>query len=66
MITEAYKAKSDANIDYELADIIFLVISGALCDANGLMAIENSQHWVLDVTFQEDECQIYAKDGARN
>ena len=29
-------------------------------------SIENSQHWVLDVTFREDECQIYAKDGARN
>lgn len=29
-------------------------------------AIENSQHWVLDVTFREDECQIYAEDGARN
>lgn len=28
--------------------------------------IENSQHWVLDVTFREDECQIYADDGARN
>ena len=29
-------------------------------------SIENSQHWVLDVTFREDECQIYADDGARN
>ncbi len=29
-------------------------------------AIENSQHWVLDVTFREDECQIYADDGAKN
>lgn len=29
-------------------------------------AIENSQHWVLDVTFKEDACQIYAEDGARN
>jgi len=28
--------------------------------------IENSQHWVLDVAFKEDECQIYAGDGARN
>ena len=32
----------------------------------GHWAIENSQHWVLDVTFREDECQIYADDGARN
>ena len=29
-------------------------------------AIENSQHCVLDVTFREDECQIYAEDKARN
>jgi len=32
----------------------------------GHWAIENSQHWVLDVTFREDECQIYADDGAIN
>jgi len=29
-------------------------------------AIESSQHWVLDVTFREDESQIYAEDGAKN
>jgi predicted transposase YbfD/YdcC len=29
-------------------------------------AIENSQHWELDVTFREDENQIYAEDGAKN
>ncbi|MDQ6984421.1 MAG: ISAs1 family transposase [Ghiorsea sp.] len=28
--------------------------------------IENCQHWVLDVAFREDECQVYAEDGARN
>ncbi len=28
--------------------------------------IENSQHWLPNVTFREDECQIYADDGARN
>jgi predicted transposase YbfD/YdcC len=28
--------------------------------------IENSQHWLLDVTFREDESQIYAEDGAKN
>ncbi|WP_353651695.1 hypothetical protein [Pseudoalteromonas sp. NBT06-2] len=27
--------------------------------------IENSQRWLLDVTFKEDECQIYTDDGAR-
>lgn len=25
-----------------------------------------SQHWVLDVTFREDESLIYAEDGAKN
>jgi predicted transposase YbfD/YdcC len=29
-------------------------------------AIETSQHWLLDVTFREDESQIYAEDGAKN
>ena len=29
-------------------------------------SIENSQHWVLDVTFREDESPIYAEDGAKN
>ena len=29
-------------------------------------AIENSQHWLLDVTFKEDESQIYAEDGLKN
>ena len=32
----------------------------------GHWAIENSQHWILDVTFREDECQIFAEDGAKN
>jgi len=29
-------------------------------------AIENSQHYVLDVRFKEDESRIYAEDGAKN
>jgi predicted transposase YbfD/YdcC len=29
-------------------------------------AIENSCHWVLDVTFNEDACRIRRGDGAQN
>ncbi len=29
-------------------------------------SIENSQHWILDVTFSEDSSTIYAGDGAKN
>ncbi|MCL1126490.1 ISAs1 family transposase [Shewanella surugensis] len=29
-------------------------------------AIENSLHWVLDVTINEDDCQIYKDNGAEN
>ena len=28
--------------------------------------IENSCHWVLDVTFNEDDCRIRRGDGAQN
>ncbi len=28
--------------------------------------IENSLHWVLDVTFKEDDCQIYRENAAEN
>jgi predicted transposase YbfD/YdcC len=29
-------------------------------------AIENSRHWLLDVTFREDESQIYTENGAKS
>ena len=29
-------------------------------------AIENSLHWVLDVTFREDACRVRKEDAARN
>lgn len=29
-------------------------------------AIENSLHWVLDVSFREDECRVRANNGAEN
>ncbi|MBE8168466.1 MAG: ISAs1 family transposase [Shewanella sp.] len=29
-------------------------------------AVENSLHWVLDVTMREDACQIYKDNGAEN
>ena len=32
----------------------------------GHWGIENSLHWVLDVVMKEDDCQIYAGNGAEN
>ena len=29
-------------------------------------AIENSLHWVLDVTFREDECRVRNRTAAQN
>jgi predicted transposase YbfD/YdcC len=28
--------------------------------------VENKVHWVLDVTFREDDCRIRRDDGAQN
>ncbi len=28
--------------------------------------IENNLNWVLDVTFREDDCQIYRENAAEN
>jgi len=28
--------------------------------------IENGLHWVLDVTFNEDQCRIYDRNAAQN
>lgn len=38
----------------------------ALRAVRGHWAIENSLHWVLDVSFREDECRIKAENGAEN
>ncbi|QUM91385.1 ISAs1 family transposase [Moritella sp. 36] len=32
----------------------------------GHWLIENSLHWVLDATMNEDNCQIYRENGAEN
>lgn len=34
--------------------------------ARGHWSIENSLHWVLDVTFHEDDCRIHKDAGAEN
>lgn len=48
-------------------------ISSLASDASDLMAavrkhwgVENSLHWVLDVAFREDRCQIRKDHGAEN
>ena len=32
----------------------------------GHWEVENKVHWVLDVTFKEDDCRIRKEDGAEN
>ena len=48
-------------------------ISSLPCDAKDIMGrvrehwgIENSLHWILDVTLREDDCRIRKDNGPRN
>jgi predicted transposase YbfD/YdcC len=63
--TRTIKDELQQETSYYIASLV-----DSIGDVSGYIrrhwAIENSQHWVLDVTFREDECQIYAEDGARN
>lgn len=63
--TRTFKNKIESETSYYITSLKEDVESVAGCIRRH-WAIENSQHWVLDVTFREDECQIYAEDGARN
>ncbi len=38
----------------------------ALRCVRGHWAIENSLHWVLDVSFREDDCRIRAENATQN
>ena len=58
--------------DKQTDEVRFYVTSLTLCAAllaayiRGHWGIENSLHWVLDVTFREDESRIHKDHGAEN
>jgi predicted transposase YbfD/YdcC len=59
--------------DGRQADEVRYFISNRPADAKsfgdgvrGHWSIENGQHWVLDVTFREDECRIRKDEGPQN
>jgi predicted transposase YbfD/YdcC len=63
-----YRELGDKRTD----DVRYYVTSLALCAAmlaayvRGHWSIENSLHWVLDVTFREDTSRIHKDHGAQN
>ena len=58
--------RTGPNIIHKLHDSIVLAICGILCGADSWVEIESSLHWVLDMTFREDERRIRKDHGTEN
>ena len=72
-LTSLIKIESERVIKGEISIEHRYYICSSECTAeemNGLIrkhwSIENSLHWVLDVAFREDECQVKKGNGAEN
>jgi predicted transposase YbfD/YdcC len=65
----SFKKKGKEQIEQEVSYYITSLgddVKEAARAVRNLWAIETSQHWLLDVTFREDESQIYVEDRAKN
>lgn len=65
----AGRLQKDNKISYETAYFICtgtLNIDTAMDATRRHWHTENTQHWVLDMTFKEDEQRMYAGDSAKN
>ncbi|WP_077754596.1 ISAs1 family transposase [Shewanella psychrophila] len=60
-----YKGKEAFQTRYYISSAILSPDELAYA-ARGHWAVENQLHWVLDVTMNEDACQISKGDGAEN
>ena len=69
LFSELEDPRQSAKVAHLFTDILFLS-SAALTKARfatavrSHWAVENSLHWVLDVSMKEDDCQIYRGNAA--
>lgn len=60
------KGKEEVEIRYYIVSFGFTEIKRFASAVRGHWGIENSLHWIMDVTFREDDCRIQNKIGASN
>ncbi len=64
-----YRQEKDkpATLEYRYYISSAVLTEASLAEAvRSHWSIENSLHWVLDATMQEDNCQIYRDNAAQN
>jgi hypothetical protein len=59
--------RKDINVKHKLLDVIFLTITGVTAGCEGWKdLVKNKAHYVLDVTYREDDSRIRRENAAEN